>query len=117
MNAILVFVGKRGDVLQVVDISRIRLKECSKVYGVKGDLPEGISKSQICAGDLSGSKDTCDGDSGGPLSTRPEKRNCMHTIIGITSFGDQFCGTGTPAVYTNVQSHLDWIEHIVWKDE
>lgn len=46
-------------------------------------------------------KDTCAGDSGGPLF---ERTSGGFTQIGITSFGPSACGSGAPGVYTEVNA-------------
>jgi len=90
--------------------------ECNNSYksnlGIK--LQYGIvDDSQICAGSHEQAKDTCEGDSGGPLQiTKIE--DCMYKIVGITSFG-KGCGIANiPAIYTRVSKYIDWIEGIVW---
>lgn len=66
-----------------------------------------LKASQMCAGGLQG-KDTCTGDSGGPLMA---KSAGAWYLIGVVSFGLSKCGTaGYPGVYTNVVEYLDWIE-------
>ncbi len=77
---------------------------CSSAY--PSDLePE----SMLCAGEEG--KDSCSGDSGGPLA-------CPHSdgdpkLAGVTSFG-QGCGEpGFPGVYTDVAYYLDWIQQTV----
>jgi secreted trypsin-like serine protease len=30
--------------------------------------------------------------------------------VGIVSFGNGKCGDGSPAVYTRVESYIDWIK-------
>ncbi|CAH1405897.1 unnamed protein product [Nezara viridula] len=72
----------------------------------------------ICAGLPDGSKDTCEGDSGGPLAVLdPGKR--IRTQIGITSFGKQ-CGNkdypDSPGVYTRVSNYISWIEEVAFGD-
>lgn len=77
-------------------------------------LPKGIVDSQMCAGEMEGGKDTCQGDSGGALQIQLKKPYCIYEIIGITSFG-KFCGfPNSPAIYTNVSHYVPWIESIVW---
>ncbi|XP_007518954.2 granzyme A-like [Erinaceus europaeus] len=63
-----------------------------------------IRLSMICAGNLRGGKDTCNGDSGSPLI-------CEGTFRGITSAGHSNCGTPQgPGIYTLLtQKHLNWI--------
>lgn len=84
--------------------------ECQFFYKGQLNTPEGITDSQICAGDYFATKDTCQGDSGGPLLAIIEKgRMKIPQILGITSFGS-VCAGGTPGVYTRVSEYLDWIE-------
>ncbi|KAK9759200.1 Trypsin [Popillia japonica] len=64
-------------------------------------------QNAFCAGYLSGSADTCRGDSGGPLFVVDSSGGS--TLIGIISFGFQ-CGTpNTLGVYTDVSMFLDWL--------
>ena len=67
------------------------------------------TKEIICAG---GEKNICKGDSGGPLMSRV---NGLFLQAGITSFGRNDCGiaTKTPAGFTKVSSHIDWIKNQV----
>ncbi|MPC31355.1 Coagulation factor XI [Portunus trituberculatus] len=61
----------------------------------------------LCAG--GDGKDTCRGDSGGPLqlSNRAETRRF---VVGITSVGPEVCGRqNTQALYTNVHFYVQWI--------
>ncbi|KAJ8704950.1 hypothetical protein PYW08_012270 [Mythimna loreyi] len=74
----------------------------------------GFIDSQICAGDLRGGKDTCQGDSGAPIQVVSSDNSCIFHIVGITSFGKNCGDADRPAVYTRVSSYLDWIEGIVW---
>jgi len=89
--------------------------ECRESYGVNRKLPDGIKDdTQLCAGSRDSEKDTCEGDSGGPLQVFHPSLHCMYTMIGITSFG-KGCGlAGQPAVYTRVHAFVPWIESIVW---
>jgi secreted trypsin-like serine protease len=68
---------------------------------------------QICAGSAGTGalvpKDTCDGDSGGPLMV--ETIDGRWFIVGIVSYGDDPCdGLG---VYTNVLYYYSWIKSYV----
>ncbi|XP_054745603.1 serine protease snake-like [Anastrepha obliqua] len=78
-------------------------------------LPRGVeNRLQICAGSNE-TKDTCSGDSGGPLLAYHPDYPCMYTIIGITSFGIG-CGTpDQPGIYTRVYNFIDWIRNSVWE--
>lgn len=61
----------------------------------------------LCAGTEEGGKDTCTGDSGGPITVPARKKR--HVIVGITSFGEGCGDPGVPGVYTRVSAYLDWI--------
>ena len=66
----------------------------------------------ICGGNEKDGKDTCNGDSGGPLTC---VQNGTMILAGITSHGAG-CGwelllskVRPPGMYTRVTSYLDWI--------
>ena len=56
-------------------------------------------------------KDSCNGDSGGPLIYREFADDPWYQI-GLVSFGTSVCGGkgGVPGVYTRVAEYMDWIE-------
>ena len=57
----------------------------------------------ICAGNFEGGKDSCKGDSGGPMA-------CEGTLCGIVSFGKGCAKPGYPGIYTRVTTYRDWVE-------
>mmetsp|Transcript_36345 Transcript_36345/g.60222 ORF Transcript_36345/g.60222 Transcript_36345/m.60222 type:complete len:451 (-) Transcript_36345:167-1519(-) len=63
-------------------------------------------EQQICAGYIEGGKDSCAGDSGGPLLVRGSS---YATQIGVTSFGFGCALENNPAVYVRVEKYLSWI--------
>ncbi|XP_065357920.1 serine protease 7 [Calliphora vicina] len=66
-----------------------------------------IGSSQLCAGGEF-AKDSCDGDSGGPLMRKAYMKRWY--LEGIVSFGNR-CGLeGWPGVYTRVADYSDWIQ-------
>jgi chymotrypsin len=72
--------------------------DCLSVWGSEFE-----PTSMLCAiGD--GRSATCVGDSGGPLSVVGEWG--MRSQIGIVSWGDDFCSTNVPEVYTRISSAL-----------
>ncbi|KAF7277349.1 hypothetical protein GWI33_008527, partial [Rhynchophorus ferrugineus] len=108
------FAGPTSNDLLKVDLRTFTKNQCTPFYKNAKKLPKGIDNNiQICAGGADKQiKDTCDGDSGGPLSY---KRATLHYVTGITSFG-KACGlANVPAVYTRVSAYVPWIESIVWK--
>lgn len=79
-------------------------------------LRNGISENQYCAYDPNGMKDSCAGDSGGPL-LKIGNDTVVTRIVAIVSFSvSGTCGSRLPSVYTRAASYLDWIESIVWPD-
>lgn len=67
---------------------------------------------QLCAGGELG-KDSCKGDSGGPLMAKdPDTGNWITS--GIVSIGPNDCGKfGVPGVYTSVKEYMCWITETV----
>ena len=57
-------------------------------------------------------KDSCNGDSGGPLFGRDTLDSPMYAI-GIVSSGTKICGLGQPGVYTKVAVFEDWIKSLL----
>ena len=80
-------------------------QKCQPVYSFPGrSVP--LWKAQMCAGGVTG-KDSCKGDSGGPLMYEDGR---TYEVIGIVSFGPVPCGMeGVPGVYSKVWEYLDWI--------
>ena len=76
-------------------------EECQK----KNEIP--IRKEHLCA--FSKGKDSCRGDSGGPLTVMDHNR---FTVIGIISYGRGCARSGSPGVYARVTEVLDWIKGI-----
>lgn len=80
----------------------------NNLYGpVSGDVNDEL---QVCAGHQF--RDTCGGDSGGPLMAPGTGANRGQSLIqmGIVSFGSHICGDGNPAVYTRVTAYINWIQ-------
>lgn len=54
----------------------------------------GIDSTQLCAGDLTGGRDTCKGDGGGPLFIKQTVNGVTKFVVaGLTSYGR---GCGNP---------------------
>uniref|UniRef100_A0A182JJV3 Uncharacterized protein n=1 Tax=Anopheles atroparvus TaxID=41427 RepID=A0A182JJV3_ANOAO len=108
-------------VLQRVRIPLVSNVQCNQLLYRNRRLRNGILPTQLCAGDPLGGKDTCEGDSGGPLQLmapreqgEPDTGLCRYQLVGVTSNGG-ICGTvNRPGIYTRVSSYVDWIEGVVW---
>ncbi|KAF2881999.1 hypothetical protein ILUMI_24180 [Ignelater luminosus] len=90
-----------------VELPVVSNHECIPTYK-KHNLR--IAGSHMCAGGEKG-KDSCNGDSGGPLMYRSRSTAGENwVIIGVVSFGPYGCGAeGEPGAYTRVTEFLDWI--------
>ncbi|XP_055381918.1 transmembrane protease serine 9 [Condylostylus longicornis] len=95
--------GPQPSVLQKVTIPIWSNADCSRKYG--SAAPAGIANSMICAGQAT--KDSCSGDSGGPMMV--DEGGGRWVQVGIVSWGIG-CGKGQyPGVYSRVSSFLPWI--------
>jgi secreted trypsin-like serine protease len=66
------------------------------------------SNSQLCAGDIAGKRDTCQGDSGGGLYAL-DKLKQFYLVAGIISYGNGCGRAGELAVYVRVSNYINWI--------
>ncbi|KAJ3643059.1 hypothetical protein Zmor_025796 [Zophobas morio] len=84
-----------SDTLNEVDLKVISNRDCEEIFG-------SLESSILCtSGDQN--TGTCSGDSGGPLAIG-------NTLIGITSFGVQYCPGGYPSAFTRVTSFVSWLQ-------
>ncbi|NXY60228.1 GRAA protein, partial [Callaeas wilsoni] len=92
--------------LMEVNITVIRREICNNKKHYNGKPV--ITENMICAGNKNGKKDSCNGDSGGPL-------RCNNMMRGITSFGKKNCGKADgPGVYTRLtKRYLEWIRKTI----
>merc|ERR550519_657896 len=99
------------DILQEVQIEVVSNDECSKAM-----QPYEITDAEVCAGDRSSTeiKDSCFGDSGGPLSVAQEEGR--HTQIGIVGWGEGCGEPGLFGVYSSVVYVNDWIRETMEKN-
>ncbi|XKL69038.1 hypothetical protein PGB90_006807 [Kerria lacca] len=78
------------------------LKTCISKY------VQPIFKTNICASGYAGGKDSCIGDSGGPLIIQQSDGRWIS--IGIVSWGIGCGDKEQPGVYTSVEAYMRWIE-------
>lgn len=70
-----------------------------------------VKSGMLCAGFEQGGKDTCAGDSGGPLMVKNASGRWV--LAGITSWGLKCASPGKYGVYTRVAPHADWIARVM----
>ncbi len=88
--------------LHEVDVPYIDTSTCNAIPTFAGL----VTSNMHCAGLPQGGKDTCFGDSGGPLMLDVGGK---HRVIGITSWGNGCAEPNLPGVYTKVGNYEDWI--------
>ncbi|XP_052871273.1 serine protease snake-like, partial [Anopheles cruzii] len=111
------YYNEQATVLQRVQLLIVPNWQCNQSTFHNRRLCYGILKMQLCASDQQGGKDTCSGDSGGPLQLRvPEADRdaglCSrpYYLVGITSNG-MICGTvNQPGIYTRISSFVSWVK-------
>ncbi|CAM4727377.1 hypothetical protein PO909_019202 [Leuciscus waleckii] len=93
--------GGRPDKLQELSITVMSRRDCGRgdYYGSK------FTSNMLCAAERR--KDTCDGDSGGPLLYKD-------VVVGITSNGGKKCGSSRkPGLYTIISHYTSWIDSTI----
>ncbi|XP_028893738.2 serine protease snake [Zeugodacus cucurbitae] len=106
------FADSESKKLLKVTLDRVAFDRCQRLIASSDVVVD--YRSQICAGSRE-TKDTCSGDSGGPLLAYHPNYPCMYTIVGITSHGIGCGAPDQPGIYTRVYNYIDWIRNIVWR--
>uniref|UniRef100_A0A8C8SAT0 Peptidase S1 domain-containing protein n=1 Tax=Pelusios castaneus TaxID=367368 RepID=A0A8C8SAT0_9SAUR len=95
--------------LQEVQVQLIDTAACNALYNIDPDPKIGrdpVKPNMICAGDAKGHKDSCKGDSGGPLTC---DSNGTWFLLGIVSWGDGCGQPNRPGVYIRTVPYGEWI--------
>ncbi|XP_037881429.1 serine protease filzig-like [Glossina fuscipes] len=102
--------GATSPILKQVQLPVLENEVCRRIYTtlMPHSSAQEYDESVICAGFVVGGKDTCKGDSGGPLMI-PElyKGITRYYLIGVVSYGHG-CGQA-PGIYISTQYWMDWI--------
>jgi trypsin len=95
--------GSLSSTLQKVDIQIESFRTCVRSF------PEIRNKLHLCNRGLpNGGKDTCAGDSGGPLLMKDTS-----IITGIVSYGNGCGRRRTPGVNVRISSYKTWIQNTI----
>ncbi|KAH8246558.1 hypothetical protein KR038_006362 [Drosophila bunnanda] len=96
--------GSPSRTLKAIHMNRLDRSVCRERYLVE------CTSDQICVGHDTGV--SCSGDSGGPMGhmVRIGGRTAF-VQVGIVSYGNPECHS--PSVFTDVMSHMNWIQMVV----
>jgi len=97
-------IGGLSSELQEVKVPVVSNEQCNTAYF------GGITNLMLCAGLEEGGKDSCSGDSGGPLMIN---QNGRWEQAGIVSFGEGCALPGKYGVYTRVAAFTPWIRNAI----
>lgn len=92
-----------------LEVPFVSQSSCGRLFSRAGVT---LRSGQICAGGEEG-RDSCRGDSGGPLMNTFRDDAGQWYLEGVVSFGNSCGQRGWPGVYTNVAEYLEWIEETV----
>lgn len=92
--------------LKKVDLPLVDKNECNLAY------PGRVTDNMLCAGYESGGKDSCNGDSGGPL-IQNDPTSGKAKLVGVVSWGDGCARPKQYGVYSKVSAASSWIESIL----
>jgi secreted trypsin-like serine protease len=89
--------------LQGVDVHYVDTKTCN----AKKSYDNRISENMLCAGEQTGGKDACHGDSGGPATSM---LGTTRVLVGLSSWGIGCADADRYGVYTRVSQFRDWVK-------
>lgn len=93
------------EMLMQVNVPIISNTTCNASY------PGKITSNMLCAGYAAGGKDSCFGDSGGPLMVSVGSGSYVQ--VGVVSWGEGCALEGYYGVYTRVSNYAVWISSYV----
>jgi secreted trypsin-like serine protease len=94
-----------SDVLRQVSVPQVSQRTCTLSYGLLSGV---ISPRMLCAGYQNGGRDSCSGDSGGPLMVFDSVSNHW-TQVGVVSWGDGCAKPHYYGVYSRLTHFSTWI--------
>lgn len=101
--------GDVPDILQQVSVPIIDNVSCQSMFTKSGHKKR-VRSSFLCAGYENGKKDSCEGDSGGPLMV--QKNNKQWVLAGTVSHGIKCAYPNLPGVYMRMTHYKPWIEKV-----
>ncbi|KAI1290130.1 Serine proteinase stubble [Halotydeus destructor] len=101
--------GAVPSILQVVRLPILMNNQCQQMFLNAGHV-KSIRDTFVCAGYTDGGKDSCEGDSGGPLMVLKDGR---WQLVGTVSHGIKCAEPNLPGVYMRTSAYKPWIESII----
>ncbi len=95
--------GARPTTLHAVTVPLVANETCNQPQAYDG----AITETMLCAGDATGGRDACDGDSGSPLVV-PDGAGAWR-LAGLVSFGEGCARPHKYGVYTRLTAFATWI--------
>lgn len=101
--------GGVPNILHQVSVPVIDNDSCQDMFVTSGHKKT-IRESFLCAGYAEGKKDSCEGDSGGPLMYQGEDGRWL--LMGTVSHGIKCAYPNLPGVYMRMTFYKPWIERV-----
>lgn len=101
--------GGVPSVLQEVQVPVIENSVCQEMFQTSGHA-KNIIGSFLCAGYANGQRDSCEGDSGGPLMV--ERDDGHWVLVGTVSHGIKCAAPYLPGVYMRTTFYKPWLKSI-----
>ncbi|CAG0887077.1 unnamed protein product [Darwinula stevensoni] len=102
--------GTVPDVLMQVEVPIMTNSECQAMF-YKAGHPKAIRESFMCAGYPNGERDSCEGDSGGPLMLQRE--DGRWELAGTVSHGIKCAWPNLPGIYMKMTYYKPWILRVI----
>jgi len=101
--------GNVPNVLHQVSVPIMNNEKCQKMFTRSGHKKK-VRKSFLCAGYDQGKKDSCEGDSGGPLMMQQDSGAWV--LAGTVSHGIKCAYPDLPGVYMRMTYYKPWIQKV-----
>ncbi|XP_064471729.1 serine protease filzig-like isoform X2 [Ornithodoros turicata] len=102
--------GSVPNVLQYVQVPILSNNKCQKMFKIAGHV-KSIRENFVCAGYDHGNRDSCEGDSGGPLTLLRDDGRWV--LVGTVSHGIRCAEPNMPGVYMRTSAYRPWIDSVI----